>query len=221
MSVDQHTMYIPEHFEERDVAVLHALVRSHPLGTWVTEVGERLVVNHIPFILDSTRGPLGTLRGHVARANPVWKAAPSQVESVVVFQGPQAYITPSWYLAKQEHGKVVPTWNYAVVHAHGMPRVIDEPEWLRQLVVELTGVHEAGRETPWSVSDAPSNYIDTMLRAIVGIEIPIASLIGKWKASQNRSVPDRLGVIAGLNESADSESKQMARLVGERTKSTG
>jgi transcriptional regulator len=210
-------MYIPEHFEERDVVVLHALVRSHPLGTWVTEVGKRLVVNHIPFILDSTRGPLGTLLGHVARANAVWKAAPSQIESVVVFQGPQAYITPSWYPTKQEHGKVVPTWNYAVVHAYGTPRVIDEPEWLRQHVVELTGVHETGRETPWRVSDAPSTYIDAMLRAIVGLEIPIASLIGKWKASQNRSVPDRLGVIAGLKEGADSESQQMARLVRERT----
>jgi transcriptional regulator len=214
-------MYIPEHFEERDLAVLNALVRSYPLGTWVTEVGDRLVVNHIPFILDSTRGPLGTLRGHVARANAVWKAAPSQVESVVVFQGPQAYITPSWYQSTQEPGKVVPTWNYAVVHAHGLPRVIDEPEWVRRHVMELTGVHEAGRETPWRVSDAPSDYVDTMLKAIVGIEIPIASLIGKWKASQNRSVPDRLGVIAGLDESADYGSQQMARLVRERTKSTG
>lgn len=213
-------MYIPDSFEEHDVAVLHALVRSHPLGTWVTKVDERLVVNHIPFILDSTRGPFGTLLGHVARANAVWQAAPSQVESVVVFQGPQAYITPSWYLAKQEHGRVVPTWNYAVVHAHGRPLVIDEPAWLRRHVVELTGVHEVGRETPWRVSDAPSNYIDTMLRAIVGIEIPIASLIGKWKASQNRSVPDRLGVIAGLEESADPESKQMAQLIRERTTST-
>ena len=210
-------MYIPEPFEERDATVLHALVRSHPLGTWVTEVGEQLVVNHIPFILDSTRGPLGTLLGHVARANTVWKGLPGQVESVVVFHGPQAYITPSWYLTKQEHGKVVPTWNYAVVHAHGMPRVIDEPEWLRQHVVELTGLHEAGRETPWRVSDAPSNYIDTLLRAIVGIEIPIANLIGKWKTSQNRSVPDRLGVIAGLSERTDTESQQMARLVRERT----
>ena len=214
-------MYIPQHFEERDVAVLHALVRSHPLGTWVAQVGERLVVNHVPFILDATRGPFGTLLGHVARANAVWKADTSHVESVVVFQGPQAYITPSWYVAKQEHGKVVPTWNYAVVHAHGTPRVIDEPEWLRQQVVALTGLYEARRETPWHVSDAPSNYIDTMLRAIIGIEIPIESLIGKWKVSQNRSLPDRLGVVAGLNESADHESRQMAQLVQERTQSTG
>ena len=210
-------MYIPEHFEERDLAVLHALLRSHPLGTWVTEVDGQLVVNHIPFIVDSTRGAFGTLLGHVARANTVWKATSKQVESVMVFQGPQAYITPSWHSTKHEHGKVVPTWNYAVVHAHGVPRVIDEPEWLRQHVVELTDAHESGREVPWRISDAPSNYIDPMLRAIVGIEIPIARLFGKWKASQNRSASDRLGVIAGLDESGDHESQRMARLVRERT----
>lgn len=209
-------MYIPEHFAERDVAVLHALVRSHPLGTWVAHAGERLTVNHIPFVLDSTRGPLGTLVGHVARANGVWKALPGQVESVVVFQGPQAYITPSWYPAKQEHGKVVPTWNYAVVHAHGTPRVIDEPEWLRSHVTALTDVHEGERATPWRVSDAPADFVDALLRAIVGIEIPIASLTGKWKASQNRSMSDRLAVIAGLDESDDPEATRMARLVRER-----
>lgn len=210
-------MYIPEHFEERDVAVLHALMRSHPLGTWVSEVDGQLVVNHIPFVVDSTRGPLGTLLGHVARANTIWKTVPGQAASVVVFQGPQAYITPSWYPAKHEHGKVVPTWNYAVVHAHGQPRVIDDPDWLRQHVVELTGAHESARTAPWQVSDAPASYIDTMLRAIVGIEIPIARLLGKWKASQNRPASDRRGVVAGLSETGDSESQHMARLVQERT----
>jgi transcriptional regulator len=210
-------MYIPEHFKERDVAVLHALVRSHPLGTWVTEVDGQLVVNHIPFIVDATRGPFGVLVGHVARANTIWKTASTQVDSVVVFQGPQAYITPSWYLAKREHGKVVPTWNYAVVHAHGLPHAIDDPEWLRKHVVALTDVHESERGASWRVSDAPSSYIDTMLRAIVGIEIPIAHLVGKWKVSQNRAVSDRLGVIEGLVERGDHQSQQMARLVDERT----
>jgi transcriptional regulator len=209
-------MYIPQSFEERDVAILHALVRSHPLGIWVTPANGELVVNHIPFILDSTHEPFGMLRGHVARANAVWKAASTQVESVVVFQGPQSYITPSWYPAKQEHGKVVPTWNYAVVHAHGMPRVIDDTEWLRRLVEELTNVHESTRAIRWRVSDAPSTYIDAQLRAIVGIEIPIARLVGKWKASQNRSLSDRRGVVAGLNENGDDASQQMARLVQER-----
>jgi transcriptional regulator len=210
-------MYIPEHFEERDVAVLHALLRSHPLGTWVTEANGQLVVNHIPFIVDATRGKFGVLVGHVARANTIWKTVSTQVDSVVVFQGPQAYITPSWYPTKREHGKVVPTWNYAVVHAHGLPRAIDDPEWLRGHVEALTGVHESERGASWRVSDAPSSYIDAMLRAIVGIEIPIARLVGKWKASQNRAVPDRLGVIEGLLERGDHESQQMARLVKERT----
>ncbi len=210
-------MYIPEHFEERDVAVLHSLIQSHPLGTWVTDVSGQLVVNHIPFIVDATCGPFGMLVGHVARANTVWKTVSKQRESVVVFQGPQAYITPSWYPTKREHGKVVPTWNYAVVHAHGLPHFIDDSEWLREHVVKLTSVHESERATPWHVSDAPTSFIDTMLRAIVGIEIPVARLVGKWKASQNRPVPDRHGVIAGLGERGDDESRQMARLVEERT----
>jgi transcriptional regulator len=176
----------------------------------------QLVVNHLPLVLDSDRGPFGTLRCHVARSNPVWKGASTQIESVVVFQGPQAYITPSWYPAKLEHGKVVPTWNYAVVHAHGTPRIVDDTEWLRAHVTELTRVNESEREVPWLVTDAPSTYVDTLLKAIVGIEIPIARLEGKWKASQNRAVADRLGVVAGLSERGDEDSQQMARLVQER-----
>jgi transcriptional regulator len=214
-------VYVPQHFEEHDLGVLHALVRARPLGTWVTEVEGQLVVNHIPFVLEPSEGPLGTLRGHVARANGVWRGASTRIESVVVFQGPQAYITPSWYQAKREHGKVVPTWNYAVVHAHGMPRVIDEPEWLRRNVEELTAAHESPRHEPWHVSDAPSAYIDGLLKAIVGVEIPIAKLIGKWKASQNRSETDRRGVVAGLLESDVSELHEMARLVRERTDGRG
>lgn len=211
-------MYIPKHFEERDMAVLHALIQSHPLGTWVTDVDRELVVNHIPFFVDSTRGPCGTLVGHVARANPVWKTISSQLESVVVFQGPQAYITPSWYVTKHEHGRVVPTWNYAVVHAHGRPHVIEDSDWLREHVETLTSAHESGQPAPWHVSDAPTSFIDTLLTAIVGIEIPIARLAGKWKASQNRSMPDRHGVISGLQERGDDESRQMARLVSARVR---
>jgi transcriptional regulator len=209
-------MYIPPHFEERDVSVLHALIRSHPLGTWVVHSAGRLNVNHLPFVLDAAAGPFGTLRGHVSRANNVWKVAAEPAPSVVVFQGPQAYITPGWYPAKQEHGKVVPTWNYAVVHAHGTPRVIDDAEWLRQHVTALTSEHEASRELPWAVSDAPASFIDAMVRGIVGIEIPIDTLEGKWKASQNRSVADRRGVVAGLIEAGSEESREMASLVEER-----
>jgi transcriptional regulator len=213
-------MYIPGHFEERDVAVLHALVRSHPLGTWVIAVEGTFVVNHIPFIVDETRGECGTLIGHVARANPAWKMASTAGESVVVFQGPQGYITPSWYPSKHEHGKVVPTWNYAVVHAHGTPRVVEDPAWLLEHVKALTGLHESTREAPWHVSDAPADYIGALLKAIVGVEIPIDRLVGKWKASQNRSVPDRHGVVAGLQTIDDDEARRMARLVQERLKSS-
>ncbi len=213
-------MYIPEHFAEPELAVLHDLIEAHPFGTWVTVDTGQLVVNHLPFVLDATRGEFGTLSGHVARANDVWKTA-SQLESVAVFHGPETYITPSWYPTKHEHGKAVPTWNYVVVHAHGVPRVIHEPEWLRQHVSELTRRHEAGREAPWQVSDAPSEFIDAMLGAIVGIEIPIARVAGKWKVSQNRPERDRLGVVAGLSESPDPKSQQMAALVRGRQRPKG
>src|SRR5690606_8363870 len=156
------------------------LIDAHPLGTWVTAAAGALEVNHIPFVLDPHRGEFGTLVGHVARANKVWTSA-SATESVVVFQGPESYITPSWYPTKHEHGKVVPTWNYVVVHAHGVPRVIQDPVWLRQHVGDLTHRHEAGREAPWHVSDAPSDFIEALLGGIVGLEIPIARLVGKWK----------------------------------------
>ena len=206
-------MYLPEHFEERDVSVLHALIRSHPLGTWVTHADGELVVNHIPFLLDPDRGEHGTLVGHVARANPVWKAFSPETESVAIFQGPQAYITPSWYPTKHAHGKAVPTWNYAVVHAHGVPRAVDDRNWLLKLVTRLTDFQESERAVPWSVSDAPPDFIDTMLKAIVGIEIPIRTVVGKWKTSQNRPLPDKLGTIAGLQERGDENSRQMAALV--------
>lgn len=209
-------MYVPAHFDEPALPVLHALVASHPLGAWITHARGALLVNHLPFLLDGTRGPHGTLVGHVARANPVWKAFSTEVESVVVFQGPEAYITPSWYPTKGETGKTVPTWNYAVVHAHGMPRAIEDREWLRAHVTALTDAHEADEAVPWRVTDAPADFIEALLGAIVGIEIPIASLVGKWKASQNRSAPDRLGVVSGLTARGAAGSLAMAALVKER-----
>lgn len=204
-------MYVPAPFEERDLTILHALMRAHPLGAWVVAADASLTVNHIPFIVDASRGSLGTLVGHVARANGVWKTAATS--SVVIFQGPELYITPSWYPLKQETGKVVPTWNYAVVHAHGVPRFIDDRDWLRSHVTSLTNVHESGREAPWAVTDAPADWIETLLGAIVGVELPIDRLEGKWKASQNRSDADRLGVAAGLEESGDDASRSMAGIV--------
>lgn len=207
-------MYMPRHFEETDIAVLHALMRSRPLGTWVTQGDGELIVNHIPFLLDDSGAGCGLLRGHVARANPVWKLFSTALPSVVVFQGPQAYITPSWYPGKREHGKVVPTWNYAVVHAHGLPRSIDDRDWLLAHVSAMVDTQESREVLPWQVADAPPDYIDSMLRAIVGIEIPIAKLAGKWKVSQNRADADRAATVTGLLERMDEQSREMAALVG-------
>ena len=193
-------MYTPPHFAENDPAVLAALIGAHPLGAWVTTVDGALVVNHIPFLLRPDGGPHGTLVGHVARANDVWQRFAREPESIVVFQGPEAYITPSWYATKREHGKVVPTWNYAVVHAHGTPRAIEDKDWLFALVTALTDSQEAGAAAPWKVTDAPAAFVRAQLGAIVGIEIPLRALVGKWKASQNRSPADRAGVVSGLLE---------------------
>jgi len=209
-------MYVPAPNEETRIPVMHTLVRAHPLGTWVTPADEGLIANHIPFLIDAERGEFGTLVGHVARANPVWKTFSKTADSLVIFQGPQAYITPSWYPGKQEHGKVVPTWNYVVVHAHGIPCAIEDRDWLLQHVTQLTAAHEAGESSPWKVSDAPPAYIDSMLRAIVGIEIPITKLVGKWKVSQNRSNADRRGVVEGLIARGDEASVEMAELVKTR-----
>jgi transcriptional regulator len=203
-------MYLPAHFEETRTPVMHDLVRAHPLATWVVQGADALLVNHIPFLIDAERGPYGTLVGHVARANPIWKQLRT---SVAVFQGPQAYVSPNWYPGKHAHGKAVPTWNYAVVHAHGTPRAIESHDALLDIVTRLTRVHEAGQAAPWAVSDAPPDYIDQMLKAIVGIEMPIERLVGKWKVTQNRSLPDRLGTAAGLRQQGGEQSLAMAELV--------
>jgi transcriptional regulator len=206
-------MYLPRHFEETDPAVIHALVRAHPFATWalVGADGE-LQVNHLPLMLDAERGANGTLVGHVARANPAWRAAAGG-RSVLVFQGPETYITPSWYASKAEHGKVVPTWNYAVVHAHGVVRTIEDKPGLLALVSRLTDTHEAARAKPWQVGDAPADYVEQMLGAIVGIELEVQRWEGKWKVSQNRSAADRQGVAAGLRNDQGAQGDPMAGLV--------
>jgi transcriptional regulator len=208
-------MYVPKYHEESEISVLHALIKAQPLGTWVTHSDGELLANHIPFLIDPSRGTQGTLIGHVARANPAWQSFSKTINSVVAFQGPQTYITPSWYPSKHAHGKAVPTWNYAVVHAHGMPRAIEDRDWLLQHVNQLTDVHESDQALPWKVSDAPQEFTGKLLQAIVGIEIPIAKLVGKWKVSQNRPAPDKLGVIAGLIGRDDTQSKEMASLVSQ------
>jgi transcriptional regulator len=194
-------MYLPSHFEENRLDILQQTLRSHPLGLLLTLGANGIEANAIPFLFDAERGPNGTLRGHVARANPVWREARADVPATVVFQGPQAYVSPAWYATKTETGKVVPTWNYVMVQARGPLTVIDDAAWLRRLVGELTERHEGPRAAPWKVDDAPPDYIDTMLRAIVGIEIALESLQGKWKVSQNRPTADRAGVVQGLADS--------------------
>jgi transcriptional regulator len=193
-------MYLPSHFEETRPEVLHALLRTHPLGLLVTQdpAGE-MSANPVPFVLDADpRGGPGILRAHVARANPLWHEARGDRDSLVVFQGEDAYISPSFYASKALHGKVVPTWNYIAVQARGRLRAIEDAAWLHAFVTRLTDRHEAPRAQPWAVTDAPADYVNTMLRAIVGIEIVLTSLTGKWKVSQNRSAADREGVARGL-----------------------
>ena len=203
-------MYLPKHFEEARPEALHELIRAHPLGMLVTLNDAGLQANAVPFILDADpAGGPGILRAHVARANPLWRETRSDVEALVVFQGPQAYISPGWYPSKAEHGKVVPTWNYVMVQARGTLRAIDDADWLRAFVTRLTTKHEAVQARPWAVTDAPADYIDTMLRAIVGIEIPLTALIGKWKVSQNRPAADRAGVVAGLNAVGQPQSAKL------------
>ena len=191
-------MYIPSFNEQHQLEELRALIQNRPLGTWSTLAAGEICMNHMPFLLDASRGEHGTLVGHVARANPVWQQFSPQIESVVAFHGDQAYITPSWYPSKHKHGKAVPTWNYVVVHAHGIPRAIEDADWLLQHVTALTDTHESSQKLPWKVSDAPADFTEKLLGAIVGIEIPIKRLVGKWKLGQNRPEPDQLGVIAGL-----------------------
>ncbi|MDM0116743.1 FMN-binding negative transcriptional regulator [Variovorax sp. J22R133] len=206
-------MYVSKHHQPKDQESMFSLMESHPLGTWVCQVDGALVANHVPFLLDRSRGSLGTLIGHVSRANLVWRELSSTSSSLVIFQGPQAYITPGWYPSKAEHGMVVPTWNYAVAHAHGTARVVEERGWLLDMLNRLTDAREAKQEAPWRVADAPASYIDKLLGAIVGIEIPIDRIEGKLKASQDESMQDRRGTVAALQKSPREEDKAMANLV--------
>ena len=189
-------MYLPKHFEQPDRDALIALMRERPLATLIVATPDGPTADLIPLEFHPDKGAHGTLRGHVARANPLWRHAGAH--SLAVFTGPEAYVSPGWYPSKREHGKVVPTWNYTMVQARGTLRAVDDAPWLRALVGRLTDHHDATPARPWSVGDAPEDYVQQMLRAIVGIEIALASLLGKWKVSQNRSAADRDGVAAGI-----------------------
>lgn len=193
-------MYLPETFAESRREELFRLVRQHPLGMLVTHTSSGLDANHIPFLLDEERGACGFLVAHVARANPVWQQVADGAEVMVVFRGPQGYISPNWYPSKQETHRHVPTWNYEVVHAHGRIRVRDDEKFVRGVVARLTRVHEASEPQPWKMSDAPEDYVAGLLRAIVGIEIELTRVEGKRKLSQNRDLRDFDATVAALED---------------------
>lgn len=184
-------MYIPPHFAVADPAVLHRIIREHPLGMLVTHGPDGLDAEHVPFEFDASAGSLGTLTAHVARANAVWQRCASGTPVMVVFRGAQAYISPNWYPSKHDSHRQVPTWNYEVVHAHGTLTVHDDERFVRGLVARLTRRHEAAEPRPWKMSDSAPDYIDAMLRNIVGIEVTLTSLVGKSKLSQNKDARDR------------------------------
>ena len=193
-------MYQPPHFREDDLCTQHALIRAHPLGLLVTAGNSGLLANPVPFHLDADASENGTLRLHLARANGQWKDIRDGASVLAVFQGADSYVTPSWYQTKRETGKVVPTWNYAIVQARGTARIIEDAEWLLAQISAITSQHESSRGTPWAVEDAPEDFIRAQLKGIVGVEIEISEIEGKWKVSQNRPVADREGVAAGLDE---------------------
>ena len=195
-------MYQPAHFVERDADTLLALMKAHPLATLV-RAGAELAADILPLEVDRV-GETWRVTGHVARGNPLWREADGQ-SVLLLFQGPQAYVSPNWYPSKSQHGKAVPTWNYTMVQVRGTLRATQDPEWLRAFVTRLTERHEGGRAVPWHVSDAPPDYIDAMLKAIVGIEIEVTSVEGKFKLSQNRDAADRTGVVLGLEADASLE----------------
>ncbi|MCC7410080.1 MAG: FMN-binding negative transcriptional regulator [Gammaproteobacteria bacterium] len=208
-------MHIPTDFEESRLPVLRALIDAQPLGALVSSGPNGLEANHVPFLVDPDPVPFGTLYGHVARANPIGRPGAVSGEVLVIFQGPEHYVSPGWYPSKRETGRVVPTWNYAVVHARGVLRLIEDAGWLRHCVTRLTDRHESGRAQPWQVTDAPAEFVERMLAAIVGIEIAITALSGKWKMSQNRPRADRVGVAAGLRAEATARANAVAALIGD------
>lgn len=203
-------MYVPAHFAEPDLATLHALIRARPLATIVTLTADGLDANHIPMLLDAEASRLGTLRGHVARANPIWQRFRPEVETLLVFAGVDAYVSPSWYASKARDPRVVPTWNYEAVHVHGTLEIVDDADWLHAQLDALTTAHEAGFAEPWRMADAPADYTRKLIGAIVGIEVVISRIVGKRKLSQNRSAADQDGVVTGLQALPDAAGCPMA-----------
>ncbi len=212
-------MYIPAAFNENRIDVLRAFMRDTAFATLVTRAGDAMIASHVPLLHDAAPAPWGTLRGHVARANPHWRALDGGGESLALFVGAQGYVSPNWYPSKREHGRVVPTWNYVAVHAYGTARAIDNRDWLRRLVTDLTQAHEQGLAQPWRIEDAPAEFIDVMLKGIVGFEIRLTRIEGKWKLSQNRPPQDREAAIDGLKARGDAASLAVAAAMAERNAS--
>jgi len=206
-------VYIPKFNLETRLDVIHNLIETHPLATLVTMGASGLIATHIPMVLHRSEGPSGTLRGHISRANPQWRELNPAIEALAIFTGPEHYITPNWYPEKAEDGKVVPTWNYAVVHAYGPITLIEDPSWLLTHLNSLVTKHESSFPQPWKISDAPEDYIASQMRGIIGIELPIRRLEGKWKVSQNKSEPTLRSIERGLEELNTPESLAMRDLV--------
>jgi transcriptional regulator len=209
-------MYQQPHFQEDDPLAIGALIRACPLGLLISGGAADLTANAIPILLDPAAGPQGTLRCHVARANSQWREIGKGADVLVVFQGAQHYVHPGWYETKRETGKVVPTWNYIMVQVRGRARAVEDGAWIGRQIRDLTDMMEGNYPKPWAVDDAPASFIEAQMRGIVGIEIAIASMTGKWKVSQNRSEADRKGVVQGLHSRQDDEADAMARLVAEK-----
>lgn len=209
-------MFQPPIFEENRPEVMYDMMMAHPFATIVSLLEGCLNADHVPLVLKGTGETGRYLQGHVSVANPLFRETDSLVEVLTIFQGPQTYVTPAWYVSKQEHGKVVPTWNYVVVHARGELRFTRDPSWLRQHLEDLTDQHERHRTEPWAVSDAPEEFMARQVRGLAGFEIAIKDLTGKWKVSQNRAREDRAGVQAGLARLDDPDATEIARLVKER-----
>ncbi|MFI5267723.1 MAG: FMN-binding negative transcriptional regulator [Chloroflexota bacterium] len=214
-------MYLPPHFREDDVSVLHQAIRAARLATLVTFGADGLTASHLPVLLSPEPEPFGTLTGHLSRANPQWQSFSGGVQALAIVLGPDAYVTPSWYATKRETGKVVPTWNYVAVHAYGTLRTFDDPKQLLELVTRLTSIHEGTRTEPWAFEDAPPDFIQSQLKGIVGLELPIERLEGKWKMSQNRPAQDCAGVVDGLDREGGLLEAAVARLVAERNPEAG
>ena len=206
-------MYVPPAFSEDRLPVLFDAMDATSLPVLVSHGREGLFATHLPLLLDRQTGPQGTLLGHLARANPQWRDLAAGAEAMVIFAGPDAYVTPAWYAAKAEHGRVVPTWNYVTVHAWGTVEVVDEPMRLRDLVARLTDRHEAASASPWQVDDAPPSFIAGQLKGITGVVITITRISGKWKLSQNRATEDKNGVISGLNARDKGNDAEVSRLM--------